>query len=70
MNGAEIINKCMAASGMTPAAVAKTLGYSRQNLYEIMNAKHGSRIDVIEKIINATGHELVVRNKTTLEEIK
>jgi len=63
MGVGEAIEKILIESGLSISAFSRKVGYSRQYIYELLNAKEGGfarkiQLDTLKRICDATGYGL------------
>lgn len=62
MTSKEIVKNIMSKNGMSQEKLAIECGMKRQsNVTGVLNRYSSMRVDILEKMINAMGYELVIR---------
>ena len=67
MNEKQVLREAMRAKGISQAELAKQAGYKTQSHIANILARPSMRVDVLVRLLNAMGYELIIRSK---EEIK
>lgn len=65
MNEKEVIKECLSIRGWSQSKLAEESGYkSQKNITGFLNrGENGLRMDVVVRLLNAMGYEVVVRDK-------
>ena len=67
MNEKQVLREAMRAKGFSQSDLAKAAGYKTQSHIANILARPSMRVDVLTRLLDAMGYELIIRSK---DEIK